>query len=125
MTAAAAANRRSPQREVLPWRDQWTVIEICRKTGSQDISRRSLLLAAATFAAASAFGSTASAQTPKAQQRPPTTNTLIAVADDVVPFKIQVPDAVLADLRDFDLPKLVSLTRSRMQTGTTAQTWRT
>ncbi|MGB9397152.1 MAG: epoxide hydrolase N-terminal domain-containing protein [Pseudolabrys sp.] len=70
-----------------------------RKTGSQDISRRSLLLAAATFAAASAFGSTASAQTPKAQQRPPTTNTLIAVADDVVPFKIQVPDAVLADLK--------------------------
>lgn len=69
------------------------------KAGSQDISRRSLLLAGATFAATSAFGSTASAQTPKAQERPPTTNTLIAVADDVVPFKIQVPDAVLADLK--------------------------
>ena len=67
-----------------------------READSQDISRRSLLLAGTTFAAASAFGSTASAQTPQAQQLPPPTNTRPAVAEGVVPFKIQVPDAVLA-----------------------------
>jgi pimeloyl-ACP methyl ester carboxylesterase len=70
-----------------------------READSQDISRRSLLLAGTTFAAASAFGSTASAQTPQAQQLPPPTNTRPAVAEGVVPFTIQVPDAVLADLK--------------------------
>ena len=59
-----------------------------READSQDISRRSLLLAGTTFAAASAFGSTASAQTPQAQQLPPPTNTRPAVAEGVVPFKI-------------------------------------
>jgi epoxide hydrolase len=62
-----------------------------RKAGSQHISRRSLLLAGATFVAASAFGASASAQ---AQQPTPA-----AGADSVVPFKIQVSDAVLADLK--------------------------